>query len=175
MYSLAFDLPLTLWSQCGCQPCHCGPQWKLVGWRRSRSSVLPGRCVEPFPRPSARETAQSCRWPTQVLRADLLLQDVRTETTCIACTTPHHPSNLLSAVISSAARGALCDALRPCNKAPRAGLLLSPLWSNHPVWLSGKTVGGNYTLSPRQDTKHLRNYIACGSAIVRLKWGRGLQ
>lgn len=115
MYSLAVDLPLTLWSQCECQPCHCGPQWKLVGWRRSRFSVLPGRCAEPFPRPSARETAQSCRWPTQVLRTDLLLQDVRTETTCIACTTRPHPPppSLKSAICSHLISSKGCSPWRP--------------------------------------------------------------
>lgn len=56
---------------------------------------------------------------------------------------PPHPSHLISAVITSAARGTFCDALRPSNKALRDGHFLFPLWSNHPVWLSGKTVGGN--------------------------------
>lgn len=61
-----FRCPPTLWSQCGYQPSHCGSRWRWAGWRHSRFSGLPERCVEPFPRPSARESAQSCGRPTQV-------------------------------------------------------------------------------------------------------------
>lgn len=85
----------TLWSRCECQPSHCGSRWRWAGWRHSRFSGLPERRVEPFPHPSARETARSCRRPMQVSNTHTLGP--------IAEGDHRHrmpPSNLISAVVS---------------------------------------------------------------------------
>lgn len=167
----SYSSPFTLWSLCECLPFHCGPRWRWVGWRHSRSSVLPERCGERSPRPSARETAQSCRWPAQVLHT----------TGCIFAMRDHQHrmwpplnSNLISAVISSAARGTLCDALRLANKAPHDCLLFF-LFDKTTQCDKWENRGKIYTLSPQQDTKHWRNYIAWASSIVQFQWGRCLQ
>lgn len=87
---------------------------------------------------------------------------------------PPPNSNQISAVISSAARGALCDALRLANKGPHDGLLLFLFdkTTQCDKWGNGSK---KKTLSPQQDTKHWRNYIAWASGIVRFQWGRCLQ
>lgn len=126
---LFFLCPPTLWSQCGYQPSHCGSRWRWAGWRHSRFSGLPERCVEPFPRPSARETAQSCGRPTQV--SDTLA--------CRIHSREGPPA--LRASFSSDICGCLISEEVCCPWRPQAlnvplhhGLFTFPLWFNHPVW-----------------------------------------
>lgn len=120
--------PPTSWSRCGCRPSHCGSPWRWAAWRHSRFSALPERHDEPFPPPSARGSGRSCGKHTQVSNTNMHTHTHRMYSG--AAERDHRPreapSNLISAVLSSAPSGrcAASDALRLANKTPHHGFLL---------------------------------------------------